>query len=129
MVNFRPRTPLKNSCVRYWLHATIDQSQFWRDFTQSYPSIILNHFFRVVSLKNLAGRSLPYCGFRHPVCLIEKCDTISLHVICSLLLPLTLPRFDCECQMRTHSLPTKIESRLVLPSETNFLSVLPFQSS
>ncbi|GFU68004.1 hypothetical protein TNCV_2823471 [Trichonephila clavipes] len=46
-----------------------------------------------MSLENLNDRSLPYCGFRHPVCLIEKSDTISLLVVCSLLLQHNHPLF------------------------------------
>ncbi|GFW51217.1 integrase catalytic domain-containing protein [Trichonephila clavipes] len=98
------------------LHSAISQSQLGQDFTQSYSSIILNHFANSCwgDFKNLASRSLSYYSFTHPVCLIEKSGTISLHVVCSL-------------QMRTHSLPIKMESWLALLKETNFVRVLPFQ--
>lgn len=41
-------------------------------------------------------------GCRHPFCLTEKKDTISWHVVCSLLLHNKFPRFVYEFQMRIH---------------------------
>ncbi|GFW65438.1 hypothetical protein TNCV_4410461 [Trichonephila clavipes] len=45
------------------LFATIDQSQLGRDFTQNYPSIILNRFFSIravlISAVEELGRQFP----------------------------------------------------------------------
>ncbi|GFW24398.1 hypothetical protein TNCV_606441 [Trichonephila clavipes] len=64
-------------------------------------------------LKKLAGHSLSYCGFRHPVCLIQTSDTILLYVVCSLQMRMHKNRIMARTSKRDH-FPKSLAFSIVL---------------
>ncbi|GFU02218.1 hypothetical protein NPIL_152841 [Nephila pilipes] len=77
----------------------------------------------LISVLKELGR-LPYCGFPHAPCPLEKNDTISLSVVYSLLCPRIPQRFVGEFRMRPYSWPIRFELRLAPLCDTTFLDVV-----